>query len=183
MLVGRLVQRRVGRLAAVLLLAVSLTACGDSDDDEASASAPSATPAGASPSPSASGSYVAQVNALCEAMIDKVMAVRGDSDSDGGGDFPSMDSYEQEELQIRSIHEEFDAEVDALPVSDAERPAADAFDAFRDTGDADAEKLLTAARSGDQATYDAAFQESLNSTEFEAKRRAMNEAGIECPAR
>lgn len=161
---------------------VSAAGCGDSDDDSDAASASADTPATSSPSPSASGGYVAQVNALCEAMIDKVMAVRGDEDGDGGGDFPSMTEFEEQELQLRSIHEEFDAEVDALAVSDADQPAADAFDAFRETGDAEAEKLLTVARSGDQAKYAEALAEPP-SADFEAKRRAMNEAGIECPAR
>ncbi len=173
---------RSALLASVLLVA-SLAGCGDSDDSEDSgASGPSATTV-ASASPTASGSYVSQVNALCESMIDKVMAVRGDENGDGGGDFPSMEEYEQQELQIRSVHAEFDAHVDSIPVSSADRAAVDAFDAFREAGDADAEVLLTAARTGNRATYAEALKKSLNSTEFEATRRAMNDAGIECPAR
>lgn len=179
-------MRRTALAGALLALSVivSATGCGDSDDDSEnrSDSAPADTPSAASPSPSSSGSYVAQVNALCEAMIDEVMAVRGDEDGDGGGDFPSMAEFEQQELEIRSIHEEFDAEVDALAVSDADRAAADAFNGFRETGDAEAEKLLTVARSGDQAKYAEAVA-GPPSAEFEAKRRAMNAAGIECPAR
>ena len=178
-------MRRTGFAGAVLALAVvmSATGCGDSDDDASpSADTAPATTTASTPSPDSSASYVAQVNALCEAMIDKVMGVRGDEDGSGGGDLPSIDEFEAQEMQIRSIHAEFDAKVDALPVTDADRAAADAFDAFRETSDAEADELLELARDGDQAEYEAAISQPPPA-EFEAKRRAMNEAGIECPAR
>lgn len=173
----------MGALLA-LAMVVSATGCGDSDDEEASPSADTtpATTTASTPSPTSSASYVAQVNALCEAMIDKVMGVRGDEDGSGGGDFPSIDEFEAQELQIRSIHAEFDAEVDALPVTDADRDAAEALDAFRETSDAEADKLLELARDGDETGYEAAVSQPPPA-DFETKRRAMNEAGLECPAR
>jgi hypothetical protein len=164
-------------LAGVLLV-LPVSGCGGSGEDEAAV--PSATPAAASPSPTASGSYVSQVNALCESMIPAVMAVRGDSDGDGGGDFPAMDEFEAQEAQLEPILEAFDAAVDAIPVTEADRAAADAFNAFRDLSDSDAAELVSAAKSGDQQKYEELLEPSA---EFEAKRSAMEAAGISCPAR
>jgi hypothetical protein len=161
------------------LLAVSAAGCSD-DDDNGDASVPSAA---SNPSPTASASaasYVTQVNALCEAMVDKVMAVRGDKDGDGGGDFPSMEDYAAQEERLAPIIEEFDAKVATIPVTDADRAAAEAFDAYRDFLDADAQKTLAAANAGDQATYD---EDLAPSAEFEAKRAPVSAAGIDCPAR
>jgi hypothetical protein len=160
------------------LLVVTATGCSDSDDEDASAS--SETTAVASASPSSSGSYVDQVNALCEAMIDGVMAVRGDSDGDGGGDVPAMDEYEDQQLRIAPITAAFDAKVDAIPVTESDRAAAEAFDAYREFIDADTARTIAAAQSGDQDRYDAALQPSA---EFEAKLRPVETAGISCPAR
>ena len=167
-------------LVASLLLAMTAAGCSDSDDEEASA--PADTAAVASPSPSSAASYVDQVNALCEAMIDPVMAVRGDEDGDGGGDIPAIDEYEDQLAQIAPITAKFDAEVDAIPVTtDSDRAAAKAFDEYREFSDADAEKILAVAKSGDEAEYDEAMKQP--SAEFDAKYRALTATGIECPAR
>jgi hypothetical protein len=177
------------RFLAGLWLALSVAGCGGADEDKASApsepaasapATPSPTPTVASPSPSASGSYVAQVNALCEAMIPKVMAVRGDDDGDGGGDFPAITEFEGQEDKLKPIIAEFDAAVEAIPVTDADRPAADALKAYGEMSDAEAAKMLAAAQSGDQQKYDDA---SRPSAEFEAKRQALEAVGISCPAR
>lgn len=164
-----------------MLLVTFLSGCGGSDNGEAEASStPSATATVASPSASATASYVSRVNGLCESMIPKVMAVRGDKNGDGGGDIPTPAEYEGQEARLKPIVEEFDAAVAAIPVTDKDRPAADAFDAYRKSGDAESDKILAAAKSGDQQTFEEAAQPSA---EFEAKRRAMEDAGISCPAR
>lgn len=170
-----------------LLLVLSVSGCGDSEDEEATApsataSVPSPSPSApaASPSPSASGSYVSRVNALCESMIPEVMAVRGDKDGDAGGDFPTLAEFEGQEAKLKPIITKFDAAVDAIPVTDADRAAADAFNAYREIGDAEAAKTLAAAKTGDQQK----FREALEpSAEFEAKRRAVETLGMSCPAR
>lgn len=168
-------MRRMILIGTVLVLALS--GCSDSDDEETAAASPTAA---TSPSPTASGSYVAQVNALCGAMIDKVMAVRGDDDGDGGGNVPTMDNFAQQDAQLRPVIEDFDAEVAAIPVSDADRAAAEAFDDYRAFIDADNEKALAAVEAKDQSAFDEAIAPSSG---FEAKRAALTAAGIDCPAR
>lgn len=161
-----------------MLLLMTVSGCGGSDEKETSA--PSPTTAISSPSPSAAGSYVAQVNTLCESMIPEVMAVRGDQDDDGGGDFPALAEFEGQETQLEPIMSKFDAAVDAIPVTDADRPAVAAFDAYRESVDAEAAKMLAAAKSGDQQEYEEALEPSA---EFQVKRQAIEAAGISCPAR
>lgn len=163
-----------------VLLLMPVSGCGDSAGEEASTPSPTAAVSSPSPSPSASGSYVSKVNALCESMIPDVMKVRGDTDNDGGGDLPSLKEVEGQEAQLKPIMEKFDTAVDAIPVTDADRPAADAFNAYRKTVDAEGAKMLAAAKSGDQQKYEEAFKPSA---EFEAKRRALEATGIVCPAR
>ncbi len=167
---------RISLLLGVLL-AVTAAGCSDSDDEEATASPDTTTVASASPT---AASYVSQVNALCEALIPGVMGIRGDKDGDGGGDLPAMEEFEDQQLKIAPITAAFDAEVDAIPVSEADRAAADAFDDYREFTDADTAKIITAAQSGDEQEY----QEALElSAEFETKRAALAAEGISCPAR
>jgi hypothetical protein len=158
------------------LLILGPVGCSDGDDESgvSETSAPSPTAS------ASSASYVTQVNALCTAMIDRVMAVRGDEDGDGGGDIPSMEEYTAQEERLKPVIEEFDAKVAGIPVTDSDRAAAAAFDAYREFLDADSEKTAAAAKAGNQESYDAAFQPSA---EFESKRSALNAAGIDCPAR
>jgi hypothetical protein len=113
-------------------------------------------------------------------MIPEVMKVRGDKDGDGGGDVPELKEVEGQEAQLKPIIAKFDATVDAIPVTDADRPAADAFNAYRKVVDAEAATMLAAVKSGDRQRYEAAL---VPSAEFEAKRRATEAAGIRCPAR
>jgi hypothetical protein len=172
-----------------VLLALSIAGCGDSDSadsdsaDSGSASVDAPATTAASPSPTTGDGYVAQVNALCEAMIPQVMEIRGDEDGDGGGDLPSMEEFGEQEDRLRPVLEEFDAKVDAIPVTESDRAAVQAFDDYRKAGDEEAAKVREVADKGDQQEYDEAFESYLNSPEHETRRQALVDLGIDCPAR
>ena len=78
----------------------------------------------------------------------------------------------------------FDAKVDALTVTEADRPAADAFDAYRAFSDTADAEVVAAALTGDPAAFEAAniaFIERLHANPPEIT--AMQAVGISCKAR
>jgi hypothetical protein len=100
--------------------------------------------ASAAPSPTASasatpGGCVAQVNALCEALIEPVIAVNG-------GREPTFETY-------RSFLQGLD------------------------------EKLATAAATGRQEDFDAAWAADKSTFDSSPFPKALRAAGIDCPAR
>lgn len=173
-------------LLVSLLLMFPVAACSDSDDDvaasptavasESTEPSPSPSPsASAAASPNRSGPWVTQVNKLCDELIDPVVAVRG-----GEGLEPTRESYLAQKPEIDELLEEFNAEVDAIPVPEDEQEAAATFKAFREFADADDEHLKEAADSGDEAT----FQEQFAAAEepFRIQRTKLAAVGITCPA-
>lgn len=167
---------------ATVLLAVGVAGCAkEADRSSDPAPAVPAATATASPSPTASatatpGGYVAQVNALCEALIEPVLAVNG-------GQEPKFETYAAQRPRLKELHQEFDAKVAALPVGADERAAADAFEAYRRFIESLDEKLAAAAATGRQEDFDAAWAADKPAFESSPFPRAMREAGIECPAR
>lgn len=151
------------------LLAGTAAACGDDSENDV-------TPATATV-PKAN--YVAQVNRLCEELIPKVL------EASGGGHpttFPIKD-YNAERPKRTALFKAFDAKVDAIEVADADRSAADAFDAFRRESDAADVQLAAAAATGKQARFDAAVDANDRKFESSSVVKALGAAGITCQAR
>lgn len=157
-----------------VLLAVTAPGCSDdSENDAGAAGTPAATPS------AATIDYVAEVNALCAELMPKVMEVVG-------GGHPTtypIEDFTSEQPKINALIAEFDTKVEALPVADAHRSAADALTAFRNLSDAADEKLAAAAATGDQASFDAAFDDRLRTVRSSSVPTELAAAGITCNAR
>jgi hypothetical protein len=153
---------------------VVLAGCGSDDGDADSTPTPSAP---ASSSPTTPEGYVVQVNALCRDLLAEVMTF-------DIGNAVTIEQFLGKHRKLVAAINDFDARVDAIPVSEADQPAADVFDTYRQWSDAADAKVVAAARTGDQQQFDAAneaFIEELHSNPPEIG--AMHTAGIECTAR
>jgi hypothetical protein len=164
------------RGSASALALVLLAGCGD--DDPSPATAPSASPqTAAASSPTEPAGYVVQVTTLCRDLLADVMAF-------DIGNAVTIEQFLDKHDRLVVAIRDFDARVDAIPVAEAEQPAAAAFDAYRQWSDAADAKVVAAARTGDQQQFDAAneaFIEELHSNPPEIE--AMRAAGIQCTAR
>jgi hypothetical protein len=155
-----------------------LAGCGSDDSDPAPTTTPSDSvqaPA-ASPSPTPAG-YAVQVNTLCRDLLADVLTF-------DIGNAVTIKQFLGKHRPLVAAIRDFDAHVDAIPVTEADQPAADAFDAYRRFSDAADATVVAAARTGDQQEFDAAnaaFLEEIHSNPPEVE--AMRAAGIECIAR
>ena len=136
---------RTTTLLLSCLLAVVVAGCSG---DLASDASPSASPE----APAAD--FVTQVNTLCVTLVEDYL----DATRPHPGPFPIAE-YLSESAKVKPLIDEFDAKIDAIPVTAAERPAADAFDAFRRLSDSTEEELAAVAATGDQKAFDAAIAE------------------------
>jgi hypothetical protein len=155
------------------LVAGTAAGCSDSTDND---SRTSATTAVASTPPATEVGYVARVNALCEELIPKVLAVNG-------GKQPTLERFEIERPKLKALNKAFDAQVDAIPITSAERAAAKAFDAFRRQSDAADAQLAAAAAAGNKETFDAVDAASRRTFENSMALSDLDAAGITCGAR
>lgn len=161
--------RCVGALVVVVLAVGGCGDDGDADDDGASATPTSTMSEGSS--------YVASVNERCEAMIPEIVAINGDESQ------PVAATFIEKNEQKAAVYEVFDAEIDALPVGPSDQRAADAFDAYRDSADADAEALAAVAATGDAVAFDAKHAELLAAFRSSPVTAELDAVGIDCPAR
>ncbi|MDR7086181.1 nitrous oxide reductase accessory protein NosL [Aeromicrobium panaciterrae] len=152
-------------LGAALLLAALVTGCTDSND------APS------KPSPSVQADYVTQVNALCGKLLTQVLAF-------DIGNVVSTEEFLTKHEKLVAAIQDFDAEVESIRVTAADRKAADAFDAYRRFSDAADAPVFAAAQTGDQERFEAAndqYLETVHGGVTEIDR--MHKVGIQCNAR
>jgi len=155
------------------LLAVAATGCGDSSEKDATPQAPKTTES------VAESGYVAQLNELCAALEPKVIAAYG------GAPHPApypIKEFEEETLKVEALYESFDAEADAIAVSDADRVAADSFEAYRQESDKAAAMMAGAAATGKQAKFDAAWYAVHDTFDNESVVPGLQAAGIVCNA-
>lgn len=158
------------------LLAVTAGGCGDSSEDDAT---PAAATTVATTTSAPKAEYVAEINGLCAELTPKVLDVTG-----GGHptSYPIKD-FVAELPKLEALFKTFDAKVDTIPAAVADRSAADAFDAFRRLSDAASARLAAAAATGEQDTFDAAFDATLRRFEASSVPKDLAAAGITCPAR
>ena len=170
-------RRRAVTVALVCgLLAPTAGGCGGSDGNSA-AQATSTT--GVTTSAFAAG-YVARVNKLCAELLPGVLAIYG------GGGHPApypIKVFQAEQPRLTALYAAFDEQVDALPVSAAERRAAQAFMAYRRLSDDATATLTSAAATGRQDRFDAAFYEVHKMFDSNAALNEMHAVGIGCNAR
>jgi hypothetical protein len=140
-----------------------------------------ATGTGASPTAAIfppGADFVTQVNTLCVALVEDYL----EATNPHPGSFP-IEEYIAEKAKVQPLIDAFDAMVDSIPRTENDRPAADAFDAFRGASDeADAE-LAAAAATGDQEVFDAAVDERHRALFDSPERQQLEEVGINCDAR
>jgi len=118
-----------------------------------------------------------QISALCQELLSQVLTF------DIGNAVTIEQFLGKHRKLVAAIHD-FDAEVDRIPVTSADRSAAEAFDAYRKFSDAADATVVAAARTGDQEKFDtanAAFLDSIHGAIPEIEE--MHEAGIQCNAR
>ena len=156
--------RRLGVICAVLATA---SGCGDSGHDTAALTS----------TPSAGPGYTAQVNTLCDDLMHQVAPITGDKPNPSAADYLSFGT------RIDPLIDSFDQRVDALTVSEADRPANAAFDAYRARVDAADAALKKTARAGDDRTFAAAFSSFLDDLRTAPESVKLNAVGISCPAR
>jgi hypothetical protein len=121
--------------------------------------------------------YEAQVNALCAELIDQVLPITGDKPN------PSPREFLRFGEKIDPVIERFDSKVDALEVSEADRSADEAFDAYRSKLDAADAALRKVARTGDVDAFATAFNHFLNELRSSPEKTRLSAQGIVCSAR
>jgi hypothetical protein len=168
-------DRIVLAAAAAALVALTVAGCGASDD----APRPATSGTSGATEPAASG-YVSQINELCADLKQKVLAVYGTGGH--GAHFP-IAVFEKEQRQLVKVIADFDAAADAVPVTDADQSAAAAFEAYRQLSDEGQRMLATAAASGKQARFDAAFSEVHAMIDASSVPDDLQLEGIVCNAR
>jgi hypothetical protein len=152
------------------VLAVATAGCGNSADRDAA-------PIPAASTAPAAGAYVTEVNALCARLLSDVLAF------DIGND-PTIEQFEKKRNKLTALTKEFDAKVEAIPVTSADRSAAAAFTAYQGFSDAADARLSAAAATGDQEKFDAANEAFLTAVHADPPElEAMHAAGIYCNAR
>jgi hypothetical protein len=163
-------------LAICGLLAAVAAGCTDGGD--AALRATPTTASSPTSAPTAEGTFVAQVNALCADLMQKVIGASGAHP----GVYLIAD-FQADQPKLRALVDEFDAQVDALEVADGDRGAAEAFASFREMSDAEDEKLAAVAKSGDQERFNAAVEERHRTFDASDVLRNLAASGIACNAR
>lgn len=161
-------------IAAAVLLLVA-TGCGDTDDTKNATAAPNTEPTAQS-----GPTYADALNQLCDALIDDVVPITGDSAR------PTGAKYLADMKKVRPVWAAFDAQVaDLAVVTDADRETAAAFDAFRGAGDAAEDAMPSDATIAtmDATEFQGAFDEALAEAGFDTQRSKLNSLGVNCPAR
>jgi len=171
----RLGARHIGWLVAVPVVMAGCSSGGDKPSGSPTSSSGS-TP---TPTSSAAVSYVDAVNDLCEDLIPKVLAVRIGPE----GSKPTRTEFVIEHPKLEPVYKVFDAQVDALPVSAADKAAADAFVAYRAWLNEWDVKLQAAAATGDDGTFEDALHRFDVDFDSSDEPATMHQAGIQCPAR
>jgi hypothetical protein len=171
----------LGGLLALITAGCSSSSSSSAARSHTSATPPSSTVASSPAKSSAAFNYVGQVDALCGELQGKVLAVYG---GQGHHTSPPIRVYLAERSKLAPVYRAFDAQVDAFPVSAADRAADEAFDAYRRWSDQNDRTLMAAAATGKQANFDAAFAKIVGT---EGKPNpvvdALQAAGIFCNAR
>lgn len=130
----------------------------------------------AEPSTSA---YVANVNQLCDALIDEVVPVTGDA-----APTPTRERFLENRSQLVAVYKTFDTAVDAIPVeTEADQSAEEAFDAYLAALKRSDTDLAAKAAKRSRTEWKAAAEESLQAFFNSPERNAMLAVGISCPAR
>ncbi len=156
------------RLILIGVALAAVTGCGDTRTSDQ---------AGADPTNVPGPDYATRVNALCADLTDQVLPITGDKPHPSPQEFLSFGE------EIDPVIEEFDRLVDGLEVSQADRPAADAFEAYRSkVDDADA-ALRKVADAGDADAFDTAFADFLDELRSSPEKTTLSAEGIDCPAR
>lgn len=161
-------MKRSWILPAVLLLATA--GCGD-DDKKDSGSEPTET--------ATTATYVSQVNTLCDALIDEVVPITGDS-----APIPSRKRYLSNTEQLAPVYAPFDDAVAEVPaVTEADESAKAAFDAYLAAlAQMDAD-LTAQADTLSNAEWTPVVEKAYDDLFTSPERQAMIAAGINCPAR
>src|SRR3954451_13537574 len=122
--------------------------CSGSDANAPTRTAPTvASTSTARPAPE----FAAQVTQLCTELQPKVLQIYG------GGGHPApypIRVFKAEQPRLTSLYQAFDARVDAIPVTDADRRAVAAFKAYRHLSDGATARMSAAAETGRQSTFD-----------------------------
>ncbi len=158
------------------LFAVTAVGCGDPSGNAPTEAAPRTTAATSLPRLD----YAARINALCAELEPKVLEIYG------GGGHPSpfpIKVFESEQPQLTSLYSTFDAQADAVPVTDAEQRAVKAFTAYRRVSDAATATMSAAAATGRQSRFDAAYYAVHKMFDNNPVVNELHAAGISCNAR
>ncbi len=167
------VGMRAKTLLVCGLFAMSAVGCGNAANDASPvvASPPVITAAPAS-------EYVAQLNSLCADLRADLLEVT----TPHPGSF-SIEDYQTEQPKISALIEAFDAKVESIPVTAADRPAVDALNALQRLSDDTDAALATAAATGKQDLFDAAVVERHQTFDASPVQQDLGAAGIICNAR
>lgn len=157
------------------VFAVTAIGCGDSSGGGRTPTASVTVSTTSVPGPD----YATRLNSLCAELLPKVIAIYG-----GGhpGPYP-ITVFEAEQPRITALYKTFDAEADAMPVTDADRRAVDAFAAYRRESDAATALLAAAAATGKQDRFDAAYREVHRMFDTSSTLNELHATGIGCDAR
>lgn len=129
--------------------------CGGSSDE----APPDASSAPAASATAGSRKYVLAVNAICATHLPRVL------DATGGGHrqhYP-IATFNAEAPKLKALSADFDAKVGAVVVPPGEADAAATLEDYRKESDAWQARMAAAAATGDQATFDAAYDANLAS--------------------
>jgi hypothetical protein len=119
---------------------------------------------------------VARVNDLCSQLLSQVLTF------DIGNDV-SIEAFQTKRAKLLPLIAAFDQDVATIPVSAEDRPAADAFNSYREFSDAADARLAAAAATGDQAKFDTENQAFLDELRHTSKIDDLRATGIVCNAR
>lgn len=175
-------DRRAGasKLVVALVVATTVTAaCSSSGTKGPTTSSASISTSASSTAGTSSRPYVASVNKLCEDLIPKVLAIR----TGPAGSEPTLQEFLAEDPKLESVYKAFDAQVDALPVSTADKQAAAAFDAYRTWLAKWNTQLQAAAETADASKFKDALARLDRDFKTAQEVSDLHTAGIECPAR
>jgi hypothetical protein len=182
---GRRRDRRTGTsrlivgLVVGVVAATTVAACSSSATKGSTSSSASSSTSASSTAVTSSGSYAASVNKLCDDLIPKVLAIR----TGPAGSEPTLQEFLAEDPKLEPVYKAFDAQVDALPVSTADKPADAAFDAYRTWLSTWNAQLQAAAGTGDVSKFKDALARLDRDFKTAKEVSDLHTAGIECPAR
>jgi hypothetical protein len=166
-------MKRILIPAAVLLLVA--VGCGDSDNGKANDKKATA----ASALDAAQSAYADKVNELCEALIDDVVPITGDS-----APLPTRKRYISNSKKLAPVYKSFDAAVDSIEaVTPADEAAEKIFWAYLMAAHVFDEELTMKAAVLNDAEWDAQVAEAYDAFEVLPERQAMLSLGVQCPAR